>query len=277
MHQRNIRRKIQSFLFELKANCFDKKPAIISSILEIQDLDMKMLRLMRVKKERLAELENIASLRRDLIGQKDEKAKEIEDLSKNIFNHETKISEIKEKLKKLEAKQSSIKKVDEFNALTQEMSTLERERVNTEQITSDLIDKKNTEEEILEKINKSLATSEASSKALEEEIINNITLINKEGKELKEKRDILAKDANSDVMKIYEKLLKNKKDRVIVPMENRTCSGCHIALTAQHENAVRKGERLVFCEHCSRILYWQEDQYPAEASTSRRRRRTVKS
>jgi len=247
-------------------------------ILEIQNLDMKMLRLMRVKKERLAELEHIAALRRDLKLQKKEKEQEIEELSKNIFTHETKISELKEKLKKLEAKQSAIKKVEEVNALTQEMSTLERERVTTEHLTSDLIDKKNAEEEILEKIKQSLLLSEKSSKALEEEIVSNINLINKEGKELKEKRDVIAKEANTDVLKIYEKLLRNKKDRVIVPMENRTCSGCHIALTAQHENAVRKGERLVFCEHCSRILFWQESEAleGTTVATKRRRRRAVK-
>ena len=62
-----------------------------------------------------------------------------------------KISEIKEKIKKLEAKQNTVKKVDEFNALTQEMTSSERERIATEQITSDLIDKRNLEEEILDK------------------------------------------------------------------------------------------------------------------------------
>ena len=80
-------------------------------------------------------------------------------------------------------------------------------------------------------------------------------------------------------MKVYERLLRNKKDRVVVPIENRTCSGCHIVLTAQHENLVRKGERLVFCEHCSRILYWQDgaavELGEEETGTKRRRRRAV--
>jgi len=251
----------------------------LKRILEIQDFDMKMLRLMRVKKERLTELEHIAALRRDLKKQKQEKETEIEELTKTIMTQENKISEIKEKLKKLDAKQSAIKKVEEFNALTQEMSTLERERVATERATSDLIDKKNTEEEILEKINQSLISSEESSKSLEEEIVSNIKLINTEGQELKEKREGLSKDADLDVLKIYEKLLRNKKDRVIVPMENRTCSGCHIALTAQHENSVRKGERLIFCEHCSRILFWQESEDlkgTTVATKRRRRKKTLK-
>jgi len=245
----------------------------IKVILEIQDLDMKMLRLMKIKKERLSELEHIATLRKDLVDQQSEKKEEIEALNKTITQQELKISEIKDKLKKLEAKQSSIKKVEEFNALTQEMSTLERERVATENATSDLIDKKHTQEELLEKIKHSLSSSEISSKTLEEEILNNINLINKEGRELKTQRDALSKEANPDIIKIYEKLLTNKKDKVIVPMENRTCSGCHISLTAQHENAIRKAERLVFCEHCSRILFWQEDQPIETLETPKRRRR----
>ncbi len=247
-------------------------------ILDIQELDMKMLRLMKVKKERLNELEHIASLKRDLKAQLVEKEVEITDLSKNIDVQESKIHELKDKLKKLEAKQGSIKKVEEFNALTQEMSSTERERVATEHLTCDLIDKKNNEEEILEKIKQSLSSSEESSKALEEEIISSIKLINKEGKELQIGREKIALNANLEILKIYERLLKNKKDRVVVPMENRTCSGCHIALTAQHENSVRKGERLIFCEHCSRILYWLErEDLEGSSLTKKRRRKAVQS
>src|SRR5260221_12225845 len=99
--------------------------------------------------------------------------------------------------------------------------------------------------------------------------------INQEGQKLKFSRDELAKTADVEIMRIYERLLNNKKDRVVVPLENRTCSGCHIALTAQHENVVRKGERLIFCEHCSRIHYWQESEVleGTTVATKKRRRR----
>jgi predicted nucleic acid-binding Zn-ribbon protein len=246
-------------------------------ILDIQELDMKMIRLMRLKKERMKELEHIDSLRQELHQQQQEKQEEIAELSRTIGAQETKISDIKERIKKLEVKQNSVKKVDEFNALTQEMTSSERERIATEQITSDLIDKRNLEEEILGKIKESLLQSEDSSRNLENEIKESIRLINQEGSELKTSRDALAKTADPEVMRIYQRLLNNKKDRVVVPIENRTCSGCHIALTAQHENVVRKGERLTFCEHCSRIHYWQEseDLEGTAVATKRRRRRTA--
>lgn len=243
-------------------------------VLDIQEFDMKMLRLMRLKKERLKEIEHIDSLRRELQEQQKLKESEIADLSRMIAAQEEKITEIKDRIKKLEVKQSSVKKVDEFNALNQEMTSSERERVATEQITSDLIDKRNLEEEILGKIKESLIESEESSRNLENEIKESIRQINEEGQSLKSSRDALAKSADAEVMRIYQRLLNNKKDRVVVPIENRTCSGCHIALTAQHENAVRKGERLIFCEHCSRIHYWQEsEELEGTAVATKRRRR----
>lgn len=246
-------------------------------ILDIQELDMKMIRLMRLKKERLKELEHIDSLRQELHDQQKEKQEEIAELSRTISSQESKISDIKERIKKLEAKQNTVKKVDEFNALTQEMTSSERERIATEQITSDLIDKRNLEEEILGKIKESLQQSEESSRNLENEIKESIRLINLEGSELKVSRDEMAKTADPEILRIYQRLLNNKKDRVVVPIENRTCSGCHIALTAQHENVVRKGERLTFCEHCSRIHFWQEseDLEGTTVATKRRRRRTA--
>lgn len=246
-------------------------------VLDIQELDMKMIRLMRLKKERLGELDHIDSLRQELNKQQTEKQNEIAELSRNIGVQEIKISEIKERIKKLEAKQNTVKKVDEFNALTQEMTSSEREKIATEHIASDLIDKRTLEEEILGKIKESLQQSGESSRALESEIKESIRLINLEGAELKVARDQLAKTADPEILRIYQRLLNNKKDRVVVPIENRSCSGCHIALTAQHENIVRRGERLTFCEHCSRIHYWQESETieGAATATKRRRRKTA--
>jgi uncharacterized protein len=245
----------------------------LKPILEIQELDIKMIRLMRLKKQRQRELEQIESLKAELREQLDSKNNEVQRVAEDVSSLEKKIVTLNEKIKTLEAKQSSVKKVEEFNALTQEMTSSERERISLEQQISNLVDKRALEEEILEKINQSLKTSDTNSKELENEIRASIEKINEEGFSLRKERDEIVKDVSSDTLKIYERLLKNKKDRVIVPIENRTCSGCHIALTAQHENLVRKGKNLVFCEHCSRIHYWQESEALEGSSVATKRRR----
>jgi len=245
-------------------------------ILDVQELDMKMIRLMRVKKERQKEIQQIEALRKELKQQLAEKESEISDINKSIQIFEDKIQEIVTKYKKLESQQSNIKKIDEFNALTQEMTTCERERIVMEQKLSDLVDKRVAEDDLCERIKDSLNTSEESSLVLEREIESSIKLINEEGRSLQSQRAALALEAEPELLQIYDRLLSNKKDRVVVSLENRTCSGCHIALTAQHENLVRKGSNLVFCEHCSRIHYWQEVEPVSEGATvTRRRRRRV--
>lgn len=250
----------------------------LKPLLDIQELDIKMIRLMRVKKQRQGELKQIESLRVELKEQLHLKEEEIKEIEKQVNGLEEKIQSLTDKYKKLEAQQSSVKKVEEFNALTQEMTTVEREKVALETQTSNILDRKVAEEEILEKIKDSLAASETNSIELEKEIKSSIDQINDEGQQLKTERDSLVAGADPESLKIYERLLRNKKDRVIVPIENRTCSGCHIALTLQHENLVRKGEAVVFCEHCSRIHFWQESEAVegTTVQTKRRRRRTVK-
>ena len=251
---------------------------VLKPILDIQELDMKMIRLMRLKKERQKELQQIEDLRKELHLQLTDKEVEITELGKNIQSYEQKIQEVNAKTKKLESQQVNIKKVDEFNALTQEMTAAERERIALEQRVSDIVDKRVAEEELLEKIKESLKVSEESSLNLEKEIQSSIKLINEEGSMLKKERDALAATADLETLQIYERLLRNKKDRVIVPIENRTCGGCHIVLTAQHENMVRKGENLIFCEHCARIHYWQESEaLEGTTSATKRRRRRVAS
>lgn len=248
----------------------------LKHLLNIQELDMQLIQLMRLKKDREKELDNLLSIKANLQKQIMIKDMEISDLKVNQRLYEGEVNDVQSKIKKLESQQNSVKKLDEFNALTHEMSQAEKERTAKEQRLSDLIDQLNNEEDALKSLNETLETTRESGKALEAEIIESISRINAEGKELKGQRDELVKKADQEVFQIYERLLRNKKDRVIVPIENRCCSGCHITLTPQNENLVRKGERLVFCEHCSRIHYWPEgkgfEEEGGEPQKTRRRR-----
>lgn len=251
--------------------------AALRLIIDIQDLDIKMIRLMKLRKERLKELKNLHKIGDDLLEKQKAKETEIVELRKLIKLGEAELQEVQDKIKKLESQQHSVKKVDEFNALNQEMAAFERDRVNREQRLSDLMDKVAQEEDFLQSLKETVQTASTNSRQEEVEILEKLKEINAEGRTLKEARDRLAKDADPEILPIYDRLLQNKKDRVVVPIENRVCTGCHILVTAQDENLVRKGERLVFCEHCSRIQYWPEEQAVVgeEAKTTRRRRKAA--
>lgn len=245
----------------------------LQSFLAIQELDIKMIRLMRVKKEHQKELTKIQSLKTDIRKKIQEKETEMESLKSQIREGEIRIQEISEHITKLENQQAAVKKMDEFNALTQEMTAANKERRVLEHQLSDLMDKQASSEDLIVSLKDNLTSTEDSSSAIEKEICESIKKINEEGSTLLAERTALKEAMSPELFHIYERLLNNKKDRVVVPIENRVCSGCHIVLTAQHENLVRKKDRLVFCEHCSRILYWQETLSSSDATNTKRRRR----
>ncbi|GAB4237677.1 MAG: zinc ribbon domain-containing protein [Chlamydiales bacterium] len=245
----------------------------LKPILEIQELDIKMIRLIRLKREREKELKDLNKMKENLESQEKLKEHEILQLKLQIKEFEEEIQSVVDKIKKLESQQHAIKKVEEFNALTHEISSAEKERHGKEQRLSDMYDRLADEEDVLKNLQETHAQTIENSRALETEIHESIEQINKEGRELKEQRDALVTGADPEIFMIYERLLRNKKDRVVVPIENRCCSGCHIMLTAQDENLVRKGERIVFCEHCSRIHFWPESEEVEGTVVAKKRRR----
>ncbi len=251
----------------------------LKKILEIQELDMNMLQLLNRKRERKKELDKIEGIKTDLQKRMSNKQNDITEQKTLIRHIESEVKEVVEKIKKYEDQQSQVKKVDEFNALSHEISRAERERVNKEQQLSKLYDILAADEEALQNLSETLDSTAESSQTLEEEIKTAISEINQEGQKVKKTRDTLTQEADPETFAIYERLLNNKRDRVIVPIENRCCSGCHITLTPQHENLVRKGDRLTFCEHCSRVHFWPESEVLEGTAVSpkpRRRRRANK-
>jgi len=250
----------------------------IKILLDVQELDIQMIWLMRLKGERMTELSKVRGLRDDLHQQVVLKESEVIELKTQVRVVEGEVSDLTERVQKLEVQQSNVRKVEEFNALTHEISALEREKAAKEQRLSDLYDAMASEEDFLTNLKETFASAKVNSEQMESEIKVSSEEINGECQQIMQKRTALAENADPEIKKIYEKLLQNKKDRVIVPIENRCCSGCHIAVTAQHENVVRRGEKLSYCEHCSRIHYWVEGVDEAagkERRPARRRRATA--
>ena len=72
----------------------------LQSILAIQELDIKMIRLMRVKQEHQKELAKIQALKTDIRRKVEEKELEMEKLKEQIKGGEKRIQEISDQINK---------------------------------------------------------------------------------------------------------------------------------------------------------------------------------
>lgn len=89
--------------------------------------------------------------------------------------------------------------------------------------------------------------------------------------EKKAQMDKLAQDEKNltpgldpEVLFKFERIIRNKMGRGIVAIKGGVCMGCHMILPIQFANDVRKGEEIVFCPYCSRILYYEESEQGEE-------------
>ena len=56
---------------------------------------------------------------------------------------------------------------------------------------------------------------------------------------------------------VYNRLITRSKDGLAVAeARNSSCTACFMALRPQMMSDVRKGEDIITCEHCGRILYF---------------------
>lgn len=58
-------------------------------------------------------------------------------------------------------------------------------------------------------------------------------------------------------LRLFDRIVK-RHPRAIVPVEDRICLGCYMALPTSANPATADPERLLTCENCGRILYWLE-------------------
>jgi len=66
---------------------------------------------------------------------------------------------------------------------------------------------------------------------------------------------------------IYDRLAQRSRDGIAVAeVINGSCSACYISLRPQVQVNVRKGNEIIVCENCSRIMYLQKREAESEAT-----------
>ena len=79
--------------------------------------------------------------------------------------------------------------------------------------------------------------------------------IKKQQDEVSAKRTKAALDMETTVLRLYEKIRKWAGNTSVISMYKEACGGCFIKLNDKNIADVRRGDEIVHCPHCGRILY----------------------
>jgi predicted nucleic acid-binding Zn-ribbon protein len=189
-----------------------------------------------------------------------DKSKNLHDLIETTKKLRTKAIEAEAEREKFEKQMDLIQTQREYEALDKEI----RDAGEREQ---ELRRNLQREEQLVDEMKVNLEKEEMMIKQQEEEveaeqghIQKEVDSKQKELKKLESREKKITPGLDESILFKFARIIKNKSGLGIVPIVDGVCSGCHMILPGQFVNHVRNGQEIMFCPHCSRILFFQDEE-----------------
>jgi predicted nucleic acid-binding Zn-ribbon protein len=227
----------------------------IRKLLQLQEYDLQILELDHRDRE----------LRKHLAGERrevDEQIRQLEaeqdrlkQLQAALKALELELESRQQKKAQLEAQQAAVKRNVEYKAMMKEILDVQAAIRLTEDKVLEKYEEIEQEKQQTAVRDKEVAERRTKLQERVAVVEGQLHEIAQKLDEARARRKEAEERLDERVLRLYRRIFKNKNGAVVVPIINRTCGGCHLSVTAQTENMVRRLEQIVRCENCSRILY----------------------
>jgi predicted nucleic acid-binding Zn-ribbon protein len=231
-------------------------PPDLKLVIRLQDLDV---RLEELAQEIAALPKHIAEIEKKLVSHErkleaDRAAltanqKERKKCESDIQSQEQKISKLKDQM--LQAKTN-----EQYRAFQTEIDFCQNEIRKFEDRILELM----TESEPLDRNVKSAETALKGEKAQVEgekqEARERTATDEKAARELQTERAAVVKDMTPSVYQRYERVRKARRNIAVAEAVDGRCSMCNLTLRLQFFQDLKKGDQVMSCESCQRILYY---------------------
>jgi predicted nucleic acid-binding Zn-ribbon protein len=144
-----------------------------------------------------------------------------------------------------------------------EYQTMQHEIATAEQAIRSLEDRVLERMEEGENLTRDLKIAEAELKTQQAAIAVERTALDEEAAALQKTADetaaarvTAAKALSPDALRLFEHVSRQRKGLAVAEARDGGCTVCHVRMRPQMFNEVRRGENLIQCESCLRILYF---------------------
>lgn len=198
----------------------------------------------------------------------------IEEIKKLQRQYETEVEDGIERIKKSKNRLLSIKNNKEYQAVLKEIDEIDRLVKDKEDKILGCMEEREKLQQSFEEKTKDLSIIrkqvEKEVEAIQTELDHAREKILEEEKE----RADMARDVDSEILNIYERLRIRKGGIVVSQVINATCSGCNMNIPPQMYNELQRRDALKFCPNCERIIYWANGDGAAPQGMSEQAKRS---
>ncbi len=206
------------------------------------------------------EFEQHAFSIREIQGRRDKLHADRADLDRQIAENKTYLERADRNLKNSQNQKEYETAMRETDALQKQIAAFETQVI--EKMTgAEEVDKEL--EERADEINTLDAKRDDAMKVFEKELTDNKKHFDAESK----KRDKVFVTLPPQLASVYNRMAQRSRDGIAVAaVINGSCSACFMSLRPQMQVEVRKGDQIITCESCTRILYMPKKEEQSEAA-----------
>jgi hypothetical protein len=231
----------------------------LSKLIEVQELD-KVIQEVAGELERLpGELKTEEAALIDLKAQQTALLQELEALKGQRRDTELESAEMEDGIKKSRGRLMEIKSNIEYKAMLKEIAFKEDQRDQRETRILELMELMAAQQRALEEMEQRIQEHQAALAQRQEEVAVVVKKLQKQMADLQEQRKKLRKGVPAPLLKRYEFIRQRRNGTAIAPVHEGFCFGCHMNILPQQFIDLQKGEEILQCPHCQRILYWQDE------------------
>lgn len=168
------------------------------------------------------------------------------------------IEEDVSKIKKSKNKLMMVGNTKEYHAMMREMDSLEKLNRLRDDEQDALNEELERQEELLKGIAEEVTGVKEQFDAQKATLDQRIAEAQKSLDSLDRKRKKACKVVPPPILGRYEFIRERMENPVIVPVADGVCQGCHIKIPPQNYNDLQKGQQILSCPNCQRLIYWEE-------------------
>ncbi|MFW5836992.1 MAG: zinc ribbon domain-containing protein [Desulfovibrionaceae bacterium] len=230
----------------------------IQQLVVLQKVDDEIIVLEEELEQAPKELHDLEATVEQLQQKKDQAQEKIEILKNQQKRLEEEIENDANRIRKSKNKLMMVGNTREYHAMMREMDSLEKMNRMREEERVALVEELGLQEESKAEVQAELDEMQGLLDEKKAGLQERIDTAKKRLASLRQQRKNAGKAVPKPILGRYEFIRSRLPNPVIVSVNEGVCGGCNIQIPPQSYNELQKGQQILSCPNCQRLIYWSE-------------------
>lgn len=230
----------------------------IATLVKLQEAETQIVRLKDVLYEVEKKKTKLASRLKQFAAALQENTQELEKLEKNCLDSENEIKIVDARIIKSNETLRNVTTNKEYQVLLREVDDNKKRKDALETALLQIMEEREQSQAIVDESTKEYQQLEEQVKAEQHQIEEQTTKDRKLLEEYLESQEEIGARIDPKLLDRFRRISKMNRGSAVAGVQDQICLGCFMNIPPQLYIEVQRGNQLIFCPQCSRILYYEK-------------------